>query len=146
MGMRPSVQAATASVDKYLGTSYDKVAIVSENIDDVIKVADDIDNVNTVSDNIENINEIANNIDMSLKYLGASETNPTERLNGDPLQAGDYYLNTLDDTFFYLDSDLVTWIEFDTASAISAAFRAEQSELNAKVSEDAALVSETNAY
>ena len=116
MGMRPSVQTCSGTIDRYLGTSYDNVAVVAENIEDVIKVADSIDV----------ITELEESIGFVLNYLGSSETSPTERLNGDSLESGDYYLNTTDDSFYYLDSDLVTWIKLDIEGAIEAANKAEQ--------------------
>jgi hypothetical protein len=152
MGIRPSSQSSPGVVEKYIGTDVDDVISVANSIDEVIVVANNIDDVVSVANNETNINIVAENIGTTLKYLGASTSNPTQRLNGDPLEAGDYYYNTFSDTFFYLDSDLTSWTEADiegilesASEAEAAKIAAELSAVNAQASEAAALASEQNA-
>jgi len=61
-------------MDNYIGTAYDTVKLVADNLATINTVADNIDSLNT--------------------YLGSSPTDPTVRTNGDPLQNGDMYFNT----------------------------------------------------
>lgn len=72
-------------------------------------VSEDIDNVNVVAENIQNVIDVAeiddevrrvaeNLIDVSnfgLVYQGGHEVDPVERVNGEPLQDGDLYFNTI---------------------------------------------------
>ena len=59
MGIRPSSQSGTSVVDKYLGSSYDSVATVAENIDAVVNVS--------------------NNLNGVIKYIGAYTVAPTTK-------------------------------------------------------------------
>lgn len=69
-------------VQKYISTSYDTVLTVANNLADIKLVAENLDNLTPLADN----------------YLGAQAENPTVRSNGDPLQDGDLYFNSTDNT------------------------------------------------
>ena len=71
-----------------LADSADNIDTVANNIGDVNTVAVNISDVNTVADNIADITNFAN------RYQGAQATDPSTRINGDPLQNGDLYFNT----------------------------------------------------
>lgn len=83
MGISSSAQSKAVAVDKYIDTAYDKVVIVSDNIEEVLRVAG-------VADGLE-------------KYLGVFSVEPTERADGSDLEVGDYYLDSNSNLmFFYL--------------------------------------------
>lgn len=92
-------------VDKYIGTAYDEVKVVSDNIEAIL----------AVEANIEN----------SLMYLGAHASTPTQRLDGSPIQNGDFFLNTTDDRYEYYDEPGNHWEIFDLEAAIAAQQAAE---------------------
>ncbi|AUR87157.1 hypothetical protein HYP58_gp11 [Vibrio phage 1.097.O._10N.286.49.B3] len=96
----------TAIVGRYINTAYDNVKLVADNIDVVIEVGDNLDN--------------------SLKYLGAATVAPTERLDGNPIEDGDYFFDTnLNGLTYYkaLDS---TWFTIDPSVVLDAADAAVQ--------------------
>lgn len=140
-------------VNRHIGTAYDTVKIVADNLDEILAVGD--------------------NLDYLLNYLGAYATHPTERPNGDPLQDGDYYFNTVDNALVYYDLAEDVWFTVDPqevldardeaiaardaaqlaqagaetaeTTATASASAAATSESNAALSESNAAVSETNA-
>lgn len=92
MGISASSQAKAVALDKYVNTSYDKVALVSDNMAEVLKVA-------AVSEGLE-------------KYLGGFSSSPSEREDGSSLEIGDYYTNT-DTGFMVFYTAENTWTALD---------------------------------
>jgi hypothetical protein len=88
-------------INNYIGTAYDHVVVVAENIDTV--------------------KEVVEGIGISLRYLGAWDTAPTTRLDGSPLEEGDYYLNTEENAILYYNNAAIgPWLKVDPAEAIQA--------------------------
>lgn len=87
MGIKPSSQSETCNVNRHIGTAYDDVKIVADNIEYVIEAAKSL-NV----------------------FLGEFSEHPTERPDGTPLQKGDLYLN-VNDNVLYLYSGS-TWVRY----------------------------------
>lgn len=132
MYKKPSTQTVPNTVDKYLSSSYQELTKIINNIDALLLVS--------------------NGLAASLKFLGASETIPTLRLDGNPLEDGDYYLDTVNNALEYYDLFEDVWITVDTGAAVSSAAAAAISEINAaiseanaSISEEAASISEVNA-
>ena len=62
MSTRPPLGCSVPNmVQRYIGTEYDKVKSVADNIETVIEVADNIDNINTVADNIADVVTVSDN-------------------------------------------------------------------------------------
>jgi len=79
------------------------------------------------------------------KYQGAYAAHPTVRLNGRPLQDGDYYFNTTEEFIYYYNLAEGTWASVDTATVLLARDEAVASAAAALASEQATATSETNA-
>lgn len=86
--------------DKYINTAYDEVKIVADNIDSVIAVADCVPHL--------------------LVYLGAHTEPPTTRLDGSPLQDGDYYFDTVMNALVYYNLSEDSWLVIDPAELLQA--------------------------
>jgi Pectate lyase superfamily protein len=75
-----------------------KINAVGDNITDVVAVADNMTDVNTLVDNLAAVNNVSDAIDngdlLTDVYQGAHASDPTTRLDGSALQAGDLYFNT----------------------------------------------------
>ena len=84
-------------IDAYVGTAYDNVVVVAANIDAV--------------------KQVAVGMNINLKYLGAADTPPTTRLDGSPLEDGDYYLHSATDALRYYDLAGTRWLQL-TLSAV----------------------------
>jgi hypothetical protein len=84
-------RATTALVERYIGTAYDTVKRVADNLSTLLGLQDDVDEVLG-------------------RWLGEQASNPTQRTNGDPLQSGDQYYNTTVDSFrIYIDDEWQDW-------------------------------------
>lgn len=132
MSRKPSTQANPELVETFVNSAFDTVKLV----------ADSLDVIEAVAGNIVN----------SLKYLGASSTNPTVRLDGSPIESGDYYLNTIDNTLIYYNAAQGTWLSVDPTELLTArdetlvaAAEANASKLAAKASETLAGTAATTA-
>lgn len=104
-----SNQSYTGLIEKYVGTAYDKVKSVSENLTDITTVADISTDVTAVagiaSDVTQAVDDIAafNNL-----YYGPLASEPSTKPNGDPTEEGDmYYNSSTDQMYVYTDN---TWI------------------------------------
>lgn len=116
---------------------YDSLAyitsVVKDNETNINLVAGSIDEVNIVADNLSDVTNFAG------VYYGSSATDPTTRANGDALEDGDLYFNTVDnglkayangvwyttDTLGATDAQLVTY----TAAGTGATEATVQTEL-----------------
>lgn len=128
MPAKPSVNKCddhNSMVNRHIGTAYDNVRIVAENIEAVIEVSEGIDVVTL--------------------YLGAFATPPTEGWNGAPLVSGNFYLNTTTNTVDYYDADDMEWIAVDAETVVEAAQTAVAARDAALLAQAAAELAETNA-
>ncbi len=100
MGVRTCNKIGNPPIDMYLGTAYDDVALVARNMDAILAAT--------------------NGIDYLTNYLGASDTPPTTRLDGSPLEDGDYYYNSTTNALTYYDLDEGLWYEVDPADLYNA--------------------------
>lgn len=87
MGIRPSGKSETCNINRHIGTAYDDVKIVADNIEYVIEAAKSL-NV----------------------FLGEFSEHLTERPDGTPLQKGDLYLNTTDNVLYLYSGS--TWVRY----------------------------------
>ena len=63
MSTRPPLGCSVPNmVQRYLGTEYDKVKSVADNIETVIEVVDNLDHIKDADNNLVSINTVANNI------------------------------------------------------------------------------------
>jgi hypothetical protein len=74
MALINSNAATVGLIEKYIGSAYDTVKNVSDNLDSLLQLSDDIGDFVSV-------------------YQGVHDTPPTTRENGDPLEEGDYYFD-----------------------------------------------------
>lgn len=118
MGLKNSGSNTTACINRHIGTAYDKVAIVADNIDEV--------------------KAIGSVLGSSFKYLGASDVPPSVRLDGSAIQNGDYYFDSVNDALVYYDLDSNGWFVVDPEQVESHMEAAAVSESNAAVSESTA--------
>jgi hypothetical protein len=128
MPAKPSVNKCddhNSMVNRHIGTAYDNVRIVAENIEAVIEVSEGIDVMNL--------------------YLGAFSVPPTEGWNGAPLVSGNFYLNTTTNTVDYYDADDMEWIAVDAETVVQAAQTAVAARDAALLAQAAAELAETNA-
>lgn len=91
MYKRPTVHSDNVAIEDKIGSSYEDVKIVADNIDSVIILAE--------------------GMEIYLKYVGSGETPPTTRLDASPLEDGDYYFHSTDteeELYYYRLSD-DTW-------------------------------------
>lgn len=139
-------------VNRYIGTSYDTVKFVADNMDKIDGVYEALDDFGS--------------------YLGVHESVPSGRSENEPLQVGDYYFDSTREAFgfiteltedidpetlqtvliptvYYLDPDeiqaLADQATLKADEAAVSATNAATSEVNAKLSEDNAKISEDNA-
>lgn len=103
--------------------SIGNVNAVGNNISSVNTVADNTSNVTVVASNIAGVNNVSNAITagalLTGVYQGAFAFNPSTRLNGSALQAGDIYFNTSTHRMMAYASG--TWYATETAGATDAA-------------------------
>ena len=107
-----------------------QIKTVADNVDDILTTKESIPlmanivahmgNLNFIAGNQDAILSVANNVNAILKYLGTESTDPTERLNGDALEDGDYYFNDNENRQKYYDTANLTWLSNDSAQYISA--------------------------
>ena len=127
-------QAPSTLVPKYIGSDYDKVKSVADNIEAVTEVADNLDHINTVESNLENIVTVVDNItdvatvsdnigyvkDVAEGIEGLPVTSyigdepPTQPSNG-----AEWYCTTDGRTYvWYTDVDSGQWVESSPQSVI----------------------------
>jgi hypothetical protein len=106
MGIKTGNCSDAQLLDRYINSSYDKVANVSDNMPSVVTVSNNIDDVNTTADaansglldNLQEFNNIyyggfVSEAALELLYSG-------NRPDGNPRQNGDLYYNTTADAMF----------------------------------------------
>lgn len=81
------------------------------NVGVVSEIGSKYSNVKAVADNISSVNTIVDSFDILLKYLGPGEVPPTSRLDGQPLENGDYYFHKTDteEAILYYDISEDSW-------------------------------------
>ena len=129
-------QAPSTLIPEYIGSAFDKVVTVADNIETVTEVADNLDPIKTVESNLENIVTVADNItDVGIvsdnigyvksvvegieglpviSYIG--DQPPTQPLNG----AGWYCTTDGRSYVWYEDNDSGQWVESSPQSDVSA--------------------------
>ena len=63
MGLRPGSQSPDCLVKSHIGSAYDNVMTIVENLENVNDVADNIEDIKVVSNNSSNIQTITDNLD-----------------------------------------------------------------------------------
>lgn len=112
-------------VNRHIGTAYDTVKIVADNIDI--------------------IEEMGGNLPYLLKYLGAYSTPPTQRPDGSSLQDGDYYFDSTSEFLAYYNFTSTTWFIVNPQEILDARGAAIEAQLAAEDAQTAAELAETNA-
>ncbi len=116
MGLKSSFAEPTSScTDKYVNTAYDDMKVISDNIDALLVLAGQVPTL--------------------LQYLGAFADNPTERPNGNPLEAGDYYFNTVSETLRYYAAEDDSWTELDPEELFQARDEAQAAQAAAEAAQ-----------
>ena len=127
-------QAPSTLVPKYIGSDYDKVKSVADNIKTVIEVVDNLDHINTVENNLGSINTItdnitdvvtvSDNIDYVKDVAEGIEGLPVTSYIGDepptqPLNGAEWYCTTDGRSYvWYADADSSQWVESSPQSTI----------------------------
>jgi len=93
----------TGLVQKYIGTAYDKVALVADNMEALLALVEaieheDFDKVVEIADEIKDVLDAIDGF-MNI-YYGAYPEHPTESPTGDPIDLGDMYYNTTYDYMY----------------------------------------------
>jgi hypothetical protein len=83
-------------IDNYIGTAYDNIVALLPYLDC--------------------LKTICSGMDVNLKYLGAHVVPPTTRLDGSPIEDGDYYFDTAKDSLNYWDEAEAVWFELDPST------------------------------
>ena len=123
-------------VQRYLGTEYDKVKSVADNLKTVIEVKDNLDHikvvandlvsVNTVTDNIADVVTVSDNMDYVKDVAKGIEGLPVVSYIGDapptqPLYGAEWYCTTDGRTYvWYADVDSGQWVESSPQSGDAA--------------------------
>ena len=109
-------QASSTLIPKYIGSDFDKVVAVADNIEQVVIVGDNIEDVGTVADNIAYVKEVAEDLHGMPVTMYTGETPPV--LN--PMPEGVMWYCTTDGRTYvwYTDADSGQWVESAPQSAI----------------------------
>ena len=103
MGVNNTVSSPAAGVEVHIGTSYDNIK----------KVADNLEALLLLNESFVNLNGI---------YLGQFALAPVQRADTSALQSGDHYLNTsANGIYFYLDGNWIFYKVFYTQDALNTA-------------------------
>lgn len=111
-----SGQAPSTLVPKYIGSDFDKVVSVADNIEQVVIVSDNIEDVGTVADNINYVKEVAEDLHGMPVTMYTGENPPV--LN--PMPEGVMWYCTTDGRTYvwYTDADSGQWVESAPQSAM----------------------------
>ena len=137
MSTRPPLGCSVPNmVQRYIGTEYDKVKSVADNLETVIEVADNLDHIkgadnsrvsiNTVANNIADVVTVSDNIDYVKDVAEAIEGLPVISYIGDepplqPLHGAEWYCTTDGRTYvWYVDADSGQWVESSPQSNVPA--------------------------
>ena len=110
-------QAPSTLIPEYIGSDFDKIITVIDNIDDVVAVGNNILDVNTVAADVEDVTLVAGNIDYVKDVAEGIEGLPVSGYSGDtpPTQpkVGATWYCTLDgrNYIWYADADSGQWVE-----------------------------------
>lgn len=106
-----SNQACTGLVDKYIGTAYDVVKGVYDNLETIKEMAEQIASpeFQELLDMIDDLDQLSDLLkDFNNRYYGPLGIAPTTRPDGTPIQEGDMYYNTVvDHLYVYAEN---TWV------------------------------------
>ena len=102
-------QASSTLIPKYIGSDFDKVVSVADNIEQVVIVGDNVVDVGTVADNINYVKEVAEDLHGMPVTMYTGENPPV--LN--PMPEGVMWYCTTDGRTYvwYTDSDSGQWVE-----------------------------------
>lgn len=125
MYRRPTTQSAPAAITQFIGSDFDTVKLVADNMD-MLKA-------------------LAAGSDATLRYLGVHDTPPATRLDGSPIQAGDYYIDAVTRAMVFYDSSNASWITFDISEVQVAVERATQEADRAEAAANLAATQTANA-
>lgn len=109
-------QASSTLIPKYIGSDFDKVVAVADNIEQVVIVSDNVEDVGTVADNINYVKEVAEDLHGMPVTMYTGETPPV--LN--PMPEGVMWYCTTDGRTYvwYTDADSGQWVESAPQSAM----------------------------
>lgn len=109
-------QASSTLIPKYIGSDFDKVVSVADNIEQVVIVGDNIEDVGTVADNINYVKEVAEDLHGMPVTMYTGENPPV--LN--PMPEGVMWYCTTDGRTYvwYTDADSGQWVESAPQSAM----------------------------
>ena len=109
-------QASSTLIPKYIGSDFDKVVAVADNIEQVVIVGDNIEDVGTVADNINYVKEVAEDLHGMPVTMYTGENPPV--LN--PMPEGVMWYCTTDGRTYvwYTDADSGQWVESAPQSAM----------------------------
>ena len=114
-----SGQAPSTLVPKYIGSDFDKVVAVADNIEQVVIVGDNIEDVGTVADNINYVKEVAEDLHGMPVTMYTGENPPVLS----PMPEGVMWYCTTDGRTYvwYTDADSGQWVESAPQSATGVA-------------------------
>ena len=135
MSTRPPLGCSVPNmVQRYLGTEYDKVKSVADNIETVIEVADNLDHIkgtdnhlvsiDTVANNIADVVTVSDNIDYVKDVAEGIEGLPVVSYIGDvpptqPMHGAEWYCTTDGRSYvWYENVDSSQWVESSPQSTI----------------------------
>lgn len=109
-------QVSSTLIPKYIGSDFDKVVAVADNIEQVVIVGDNIEDVGTVADNINYVKEVAEDLHGMPVTMYTGENPPV--LN--PMPEGVMWYCTTDGRTYvwYTDADSGQWVESAPQSAM----------------------------
>ena len=109
-------QASSTLIPKYIGSDFDKVVSVADNIEQVVIVSDNIEDVGTVADNINYVKEVAEDLHGMPVTMYTGENPPVLT----PMPEGVMWYCTTDGRTYvwYTDADSGQWVESAPQSAM----------------------------
>ena len=109
-------QASSTLIPKYIGSDFDKVVAVADNIEQVVAVSNNTEDVGTVADNINYVKEVAEDLHGMPVTMYTGENPPV--LN--PMPEGVMWYCTTDGRTYvwYTDADSGQWVESAPQSAM----------------------------
>ena len=119
----PALSDDDTGIDREIGSHFDTIKIVADNIDAIL--------------------EVSANSEYTLKYLGASESSPSERQDGSPIKDGDYFFDTVKNLLVYYDLTEDLWYDIDPA-AIKSYSEAAQAAQTVSEAAQATAITEAN--
>ncbi|RKZ67287.1 MAG: hypothetical protein DRQ44_05825, partial [Gammaproteobacteria bacterium] len=110
----------TGLVEKYVGTAYDKMALISDNMDELLKLTDELEegNLDDLLESMPDVLEAITKIDeFNDMYYGPLLEEPATKPSGAATLAGDIYLNTTENVLYVYYSD--AWVKTGVAEGTS---------------------------